>query len=91
MTGGRSVPRVGWVEALQVREILEPANRPLVGLEIIETDDVQRHARQFDLLAPNESRFERHAVDRGQQVDAPGRLAELNDGVGGEVIGGQSE
>ena len=49
------------------------------------------NASQLDLLAPVEACIERHAVDGGQQVDAPWRLPELNHRVGIEVAGAKPE
>ena len=76
----------GRIQLFEIGQILQPAAGSLVGLEVVESDDIQPDGAEFDLFSPGKAGFEINPVDGGQQIDSAWRLPELYHCVGSEVF-----
>ncbi len=78
------------LECLQIREVLRPSGRALVRAQVIEGDDRDLDAVEFDDLTSSVGVVEPDAVDRRHQVDPKRGVPELDDTIRREeVIDGQ--
>jgi hypothetical protein len=73
---------MGFSESLEVGKVLRAAGGPLVGHEIVTTEERHGTAGHGFLAAPGPRRREvRQPADRGEQVDADRGNPELDDDV----------
>lgn len=70
------------VQRFEVREVLKPAEGPLVGLEIFEVDEGHLDSINRDRVPPGPACLEVDACQGGEEVDPCGRQPELDDEAG---------
>jgi hypothetical protein len=80
------------VETFEIRDVLGSTRGPLVGPELLEANEWEKHAgdRHFDPVRI--ASIEVHAAQAREQIDPRRRVAELHDSIGLEkVLALQSE